>query len=62
MSITLSSYGWNLICNRMEKEFGEGRFEQGIILGVEAVGQHLSLHYPHQGENKNELPDRPVLL
>jgi uncharacterized membrane protein YgcG len=53
---------WETICRDMEAAFREGRFEEGVLSGIRSVGRHLARHYPRDGETKNELPDRPVLL
>lgn len=54
--------GWEAICQMMEAAFREGRFEQGVIAGIDAVTQHLALHFPNDGAAPNELPDTPVVL
>ncbi len=54
--------GWEAICRRMEAAFRAGRFEQGVLAGIEAVGVELALHYPAEGETPDELPDTPVIL
>lgn len=53
---------WQAICSTMEQAFGQGRFSEGTLSGIHAVGNHLATHYPKQGEKKNELPDAPVVL
>lgn len=53
---------WEAIALEMEAGFREGRFEAGVLKGIAAVGQHLSLHFPAQGEKSNEMPDEPVVL
>ena len=53
---------WNQVCHLMEDAFKQGHYEEGAIKGIQAVGQHLMTHSPANGENKNELPDEPVLL
>jgi len=58
----LGAAAWEAICREMEAAFRDGRFEQGVLIGVDSVGQHLTRHYPHAGEKTNELPDRPVLI
>ena len=53
---------WDAICRGMEGAFRSRKFEQGAL---EAIGQAtllLSRHFPPQGANPNELPDRPVML
>jgi uncharacterized membrane protein len=47
----------------MESAFRQGKFEAGVIAGIQRVGAHLTQHYPHSDTNKiNELPDKPVLF
>ena len=53
---------WQAICRMMEKLFGEGRYEEGAVAGVRAVSELLVRHFPANGEERNELPDRPVLI
>lgn len=53
---------WETICRRMEAAFRQGRFAEGALTGIEAVGALLARHFPPQGAAANELPDRPVLL
>lgn len=53
---------WQQICSAMEIEFGKGRFEQGVIAGIQAVTRHLVTHFPKGGDGRNELPDRPLVL
>jgi len=53
---------WEEICRSMESEFRAGRFEEGVTLGVRAIGEHLARHYPGDDTDRNELPDRPVII
>jgi len=53
---------WERICRNMESMFRLGKFESGVIAGIQAISAHLAKHYPAQGENWNELADRPVVL
>ena len=54
---------WLPICALMQKHFVESDYERGAIAGVEAIGELLVKHFPANGErNRDELPDRPVLL
>ena len=53
---------WQHICKEMERAFGAGRFEEGAVNGVRAVGRLLEEHFPAQQENPDELPDEPVVL
>ncbi len=55
---------WHVIAATMRDAFRRGRFEEGAVAGVNAVGELLAQHFPlAPGEqNPNELPDRPVIL
>jgi uncharacterized membrane protein len=54
--------GWESICRAMEAEFAFGRFERGVIGGIEAVSRELAKHFPPQSPHANELPDAPVVM
>ncbi len=66
----VSTAEWEAVCRLMEEHFRRGRFQDGAVAGVEAVGMLLSRHYPAGAaaaggagtESDNELPDRPALL
>jgi hypothetical protein len=53
---------WQAICDRMRAEFREGRFEKGVVEGVHAVSDLLARHFPREPGDRNELPDRPLVL
>ncbi len=53
---------WENICRQMETAFKHGNYEGGMVGGIQAVTQHLVAHFPADGHNGNELPDKPVLL
>jgi uncharacterized membrane protein len=52
---------WQAIVDLMDARFRDGRFEEGALAGIEAVGGVLERHFPAQGERRNELGDRPIL-
>ena len=54
--------GWEKICRDMEADFRTGRFEHGVIKGIEAVSRELAKHFPPRGPHPNELPDKPVVM
>ncbi len=54
--------GWESICKRMEECFRQRRFEEGVVLGIRAVSEELSRHFPNTGKKTNELPDKPVII
>ena len=53
---------WTSVCRVMEGHFAKGEFEAGAMLGIQAITGQLARHFPGQGDNPNELPDRPVVL
>lgn len=53
---------WEGICRSMEAAFRQADFEGGVIRGIQAVTQHLTRHFPPIGDDRNELPDKPVVL
>jgi uncharacterized membrane protein len=53
---------WQAIVRAMEDHFRAGRFEEGALAGVRAVSAILARHFPGQGEERNELGDRPVMM
>jgi uncharacterized membrane protein len=54
--------GWEAAARRMEEEFRAGRFREGAIAGVEAVGELLEKHFPARALDRDELPNQPTLL
>jgi uncharacterized membrane protein len=53
---------WQAVCLQMEAEFTAGRFAEGAEAGIAGVGRLLAEHFPGGGADRNEQPDRPVLL
>src|SRR6201993_1435344 len=62
IDVKVGAEGWEKICREMEAEFRAGHFEAGAIKGIEAVSRELARHFPPQGGQRNELPDRPVVI
>ena len=58
----VTAAGWESICAEMERDFKAGKFENGVIRGIEAVSRRLAQHFPAHGKGPNELPDAPVVL
>jgi hypothetical protein len=54
--------GWQDICRAMEADFRAGQFEAGAIKGIKAVSRELARHFPPRDEQRNELPDRPIVI
>lgn len=53
---------WQAVCRQMEQHFRAGRFTEGAVLGIRAVGALLGRHFPAHPSGGNELPNQPVLL
>jgi uncharacterized membrane protein len=53
---------WDALCREMEDHFRAGRFADGAEAGIAGVGRLLALHFPGAGADRDELPNRPVLL
>ncbi len=53
---------WDGVCRTMEAAFRDGRFGEGSVEAVRAVGDLLAGPFPARPDNPNELPDRPILL
>jgi TPM domain len=51
---------WRDICRRMEQLFAANQPQQAAVEGVRAVGQVIARHFP--ATDRNELPNRPVML
>ena len=53
---------WSKVCRQMEAAFRQSNFEGGVVSGVQAVTRHLTQHFPSDSHDRNELPDKPVVL
>ena len=58
----LDSQEWRKVCRQMEGAFSQSNFEGGVMSGVLAVTRHLKQHFPSHRHDRNELPDKPVVL
>jgi uncharacterized membrane protein len=62
IDVKVGAAGWEKICRDMEGDFKAGKFESGVIRGIEAVSRQLAQHFPAHGQGPNELPDAPVVI
>ena len=53
---------WERICRNMETAFRQADYEGGVIGGIQEVTRHLAEHFPPICDDRNELPDKPVVL
>ena len=64
----VDAQAWSEVCRQMETAFRQSNFEGGVVSGVQAVTQQLMQHFPndnrdrHDSDDRNELPDKPVVL
>lgn len=54
--------GWDAVCREVESHFRAGRFAEGSEAAVTGVGRLLAAHFPGEGGDRDEQPNRPVLL
>ena len=48
---------WVEVRDLIAQEFAKGRFPEGVVAGITAIGEKLSRHFPHRPDDVNELPD-----
>lgn len=53
---------WDLICHLIEDHFKQELFADGVIQGIEEISKLLEKHFPAKDNDKNELPNKPVIL
>jgi uncharacterized membrane protein len=53
---------WESVCRLIEEHFRAGRFQEGAVAGVEAVGRLLEREFPVRSGDRDELPNQPTLL
>jgi len=53
---------WNAVVRDFTARVKEGRVRDGFVAAIDAVGIELARHYPADGVNHNELPDRLIEL
>jgi uncharacterized membrane protein len=53
---------WDAVCRAMEHAFRRGEYEAGALQAISAVTDILARHFPAGPGDRNELPDKPVVL
>lgn len=48
---------WKEVARELEDDFRRGEFTEGIVRGVERVGEILARHFPRTASDRDELPD-----
>ena len=49
---------WTQVASVIEEHFRRGEFTDGVVRGVERVGELLAAHFPRRADDRNELPDQ----
>jgi uncharacterized membrane protein len=49
---------WKAVAAAMEGHFRKGEFTEGVVRGVERLGEELAKHFPRAGADRNELPNQ----
>jgi uncharacterized membrane protein len=48
---------WDSVKERMQEDFREARFGEGLVSGIRMAGEKLKEHFPWESDDINELPD-----
>jgi len=48
---------WEQVATAMASHFRQGGFTEGLVEGIQVVGDRLAEHFPHEDSAANELPD-----
>lgn len=48
---------WDNIKDKMLEQFADGKFTEGLVLGLEMAGEQLKKHFPYKKDDVNELSD-----
>lgn len=48
---------WESISASMEEQFHAGNFKQGLLLGIQELGDKLALYFPYAKEDRDEISD-----
>jgi uncharacterized membrane protein len=49
---------WKEVAGAMEERFRRGEFTEGLVQGIERVGEILATHFPWREDDRDELPNR----
>ncbi|HYL04211.1 MAG TPA: TPM domain-containing protein [Steroidobacteraceae bacterium] len=53
---------WGTVCRQMQQHYVAGRYLEGSVAGIRAVGAVLGRHFPGKAQSEHELPNQPMLL
>jgi uncharacterized membrane protein len=49
---------WETVKETMQEKFRQGKFGEGVCLGVREIGEKLKVYFPFEKGDVNELPDQ----
>lgn len=52
---------WRQVCNEMIHVFKQNRYTDGLIMGINRIGNELIVHFPIQPDDKNELANEVMI-
>ncbi|MEO8444447.1 MAG: TPM domain-containing protein [Gammaproteobacteria bacterium] len=58
----VSAAEWAEVCAALECAFGAGEYAAGTVAAIDRIGVLARRHFPARDGDRNELPDRTVLL
>lgn len=58
----VSAAEWQAICERLEGKLHAGHYEDGMLTAIAEIGELCMQHFPPDGADRDELPNRPVIL
>jgi uncharacterized membrane protein len=58
----VSAREWQDICDAMRELFQCGNYREGAMRGIEMITIVVSRHFPPDSSDRNELPNKPVLI
>lgn len=53
---------WDAIAEVMQQKFNRGDFLRGSLHGIERITMLLVTHFPSGADNRNELPNKPIIV
>lgn len=62
LSARVADARWEEVCRAMEAHLRADRWREGALAGIEQVAGLLAEHFPAEGGDRDEQPNRPVLL
>ncbi len=48
---------WKATAQEMEEVFRIGKFTEGLVAGIDRIGEILKAHFPKGADNRDELPN-----